>query len=286
MLKTKNLSKKYINLCRINKPEGILLTLFPCIAALIQANNGLPDLDRLFIFSIGAILMRSIGCTINDIFDRDFDIYVERTKNRPLASKEMNVKQAILFLIIQSVLCVPLLFFINRKSLILAVILLPLVISYPLCKRITYWPQLILGICFNWGILMASTDTNNCLTMTAFLMWFGAIFWQIGYDSIYAYSDIKDDIKIGINSTAILFSKSGKFYISIFYLLAILFWLMVGFTSKFNYFYYGSIILILFHFIWQIFSLDLNNTTKNIEIFKSNVHIGLLLIFANYLGIL
>ncbi|AWD32761.1 4-hydroxybenzoate solanesyltransferase [Candidatus Kinetoplastibacterium sorsogonicusi] len=281
---------KYIQLCRLDNPIGIWLALLPCIASLIQASDGIPNLNRLFIFSLGAIMLRSIGCTINDIFDRNFDCNVERTKNRPIANSTISVINAIYFLILQCIFCIPLIFFINKNCLLLSILLIPLIIFYPLCKRITYWPQLILGICFNFGILMAWIDTRNNLSLSAIFMWLGSIFWQIGYDTIYAYSDIKDDLKIGIKSTAILFKESGKKYISIFYILTIIMWTINGILLSYNRLYFLGILIISIHFIWQVFSFNINLTFnddkyKNIKIFRSNLLIGVIVTIVSYLGL-
>ena len=150
----------YARLARLDRPVGTWLTLLPCIAALFQAAGGFPDIARLFIFCLGALLMRSVGCTINDIWDRDFDKHVERTRYRPLTSGEVTLKKAVIFLFAQFALAAVLLFFINSYSRWMAVALVPLVIIYPLCKRYTHWPQTVLGAAFNWGMLMA------CLTPT------------------------------------------------------------------------------------------------------------------------
>src|SRR5690606_8608995 len=139
------------------------LTLLPCLAALVQAADGLPTLWRLVIFSLGALLMRGVGCTFNDIFDRDFDHRVERTRFRPLTSGQITLRRAILFAIAQLLVCALLLFAINPYSRWLALAVVPLAVIYPLCKRFTYWPQVVLGIAFNWGMLMAWTDTRDVL---------------------------------------------------------------------------------------------------------------------------
>ena len=207
----------YARLARLDRPVGTWLTLLPCIAALFQAAGGFPDIARLFIFCLGALLMRSVGCTINDIWDRDFDKHVERTRYRPLTSGEVTLKKAVIFLFAQFALAAVLLFFINSYSRWMAVALVPLVIIYPQCKRYTHWPQTVLCAAFNCGMLMAWSDTNNTIPLAAWAMWAGAVTWQIAYDTMYAYTDIKDDLKLGLKSTAIRFGDNGIYWLSGFY---------------------------------------------------------------------
>ena len=180
--------RPYARLCRLDRPIGTWLTLLPCLAALVQAADGLPTLARLIIFSMGALLMRGVGCTVNDMCDRDFDQHVERTRFRPLTSGQLGMRHAVVFLLAQLAVCALLLFLINPMSRWLAVALVPLVFLYPLCKRFTYWPQAVLGVAFNWGMLMAWSDTRDVVPLAAIAMWLGAVLWQIGYDTIYALS--------------------------------------------------------------------------------------------------
>lgn len=188
----------YTRLARLDRPVGIWLTLFPCWAALIQASHGLPDLRQLAIFSLGALLMRSAGSTVNDIADRKFDGHVERTRFRPLASGEIVTLQALIFLTVELALAASLLFFLTPYTRLIAICVLPLVFVYPLCKRFTHWPQAVLGAAFNWGMLMAWAEAAGHIPVGAVLMWAGAITWQIGYDTtIYAYVDLKDDTRLG-----------------------------------------------------------------------------------------
>ncbi len=274
----------YFSLSRLDKPIGIWLALLPCIHSLIKSGNSpILNFKRIFIFSLGTILMRSIGCTINDISDRKFDQYVSRTRNRPLANKKLKKKQAIIFLVIQLFLCSSFLFFINEKTRFLALILLPIVFIYPLCKRFTYWPQVVLGICFNWGMLMAWTDTKNFIPFHAILSWLGAVFWQIGYDTIYAYVDLEDDKKLEIFSTALLFQEQGKYWISFFYSITILLWIFEGLMARYNLTHYIILVIIASHFIYQILTFDTKNSFKNFVLFRSNIWIGFFLVISAFL---
>ncbi|WP_159991543.1 4-hydroxybenzoate octaprenyltransferase [Pelistega ratti] len=276
----------YARLARLDRPVGTWLTLLPCIAALIQAAHGIPDFWRLLVFSLGALLMRSAGSTINDIWDRDFDKHVERTRFRPLTSGQVTLKQAVIFLFIQLGAAALLLFFINSYSRWLAVILVPLVIIYPLCKRFTYWPQAVLGAAFNWGMLMAWTDTANTLPCGAVYMWLGALTWQIGYDTLYAYTDIKDDERLGLRSTARRFGNKGIYWLSGFYAVSILFWVLAGITLSMHWLYYVAMVLVAIHLFWQLKSFDLQRPEKSHALFKANIYTGLLLVIATLLGVL
>lgn len=274
----------YARLCRLDRPVGTWLTLLPCVAALVQAAFGLPDLFRLFIFSLGALLMRGVGCTINDIFDRDFDKKVERTRFRPLTSGRLSLKNAVFFLLGQLAVCAVLLLAVNEYSRWLAVLLVPIVIVYPLCKRFTYWPQVVLGIGFNWGMLMAWSDTQNTVPLAAIAMWVGAVLWQVGYDSIYAYVDVRDDKRLGLHSTAMRFAQNGKRWIGGFYAAALILWVYSGIGMQLAWGYYLVLAAIAAHFIWQMRVFDLARPDRNFMLFRSNMWVGVLAVIAAVAG--
>lgn len=274
----------YARLCRLDRPVGTWLTLLPCVAALVQAADGWPDFFRLFIFSLGALLMRGVGCTINDIFDRDFDKKVERTRFRPLTSGQLSLKNAVFFLLGQLAVCAMLLLAVNEYSRWLAVLLVPIVIVYPLCKRFTYWPQVVLGIGFNWGMLMAWSDTQNTVPLAAIAMWVGAVLWQVGYDSIYAYVDVRDDKRLGLHSTAMRFAQNGKRWISGFYAAALILWVYSGIGMQLAWGYYLVLAAIAAHFIWQMRVFDLARPDRNFMLFRSNMWIGVLAVIATVAG--
>lgn len=274
----------YARLCRLDRPVGTWLTLLPCWAALVQAAFGLPDLFRLFIFSLGALLMRGVGCTINDIFDRDFDKKVERTRFRPLTSGQLSLKNALIFLLAQLAVCALLLLAVNEYSRWLAVLLVPIVIVYPLCKRFTYWPQIVLGIGFNWGMLMAWSDTQNAVPPAAVAMWVGAVLWQVGYDSIYAYVDVRDDKMLGLHSTAMRFAQNGKQWISGFYAAALVLWACGGIGMRLAWGYYFVLMAIAAHFIWQMRVFDVARPDHNFMLFRSNMWVGVLMVAAAMAG--
>lgn len=162
--------------------------------------------------------------------------------------------------------------------------LLPLVFIYPFCKRFTYWPQVILGAAFNWGMLISWTEIQGKISLSAFLMWFGAIAWQIGYDTVYAYIDYKDDKQIGIKSTALLFGENGKLYIGFFYTISVVSWLIFGWLESMSKYYTTGILAITIHMAWQISNISTSTPKNNFNVFTSNVHIGIALAFSSYLG--
>lgn len=276
----------YARLCRLDRPVGTWLTLLPCLAALVQAAGGWPSLWRLLIFSLGALLMRGIGCSFNDIFDRDFDHQVERTRFRPLTSGQLSLTQALWFTFAQLVVAALLLLAINSYSRWLALALIPLVVIYPLCKRFTYWPQAVLGLAFNWGMLMAWSDTQNMVPLAAVAMWLGAVTWQIGYDAIYGYIDKEDDLRLGLKSAAIRFGDQGKQWIGGFYLATMILWLWAGYALGLGWGYFFVMALIGVHFVWQIGRFDPQRPEFGLGLFRANMTVGVLLVLAALAGTL
>lgn len=216
----------YAYLARIDRPIGIWLLLLPALWSIALSTGGLSDINTqtvkiIALFIIGAILMRSAGCIINDLWDRDLDKQVERTRTRPLAAGDVTPKQATIFLCI--LLCAGLIILLqlNRTTIILGVLSLPLVAIYPLMKRITHYPQFILGMVFSFGALMGWTAVTGTLETPAILLYIAAITWTIGYDTIYAHQDIEDDALIGIKSTAILWQERSKMIVGFLYIITI-----------------------------------------------------------------
>ncbi len=209
----------YFELIRFNKPIGYMLLVWPCWFALALLDK---DIDTLltwfFIFFVGSFLMRSAGCIINDLVDINLDLKVKRTKTRPLPSKKVSMIEALLILIILLILSLYILTGFNWPSIISGLIVFPLIIIYPFMKRITYWPQLFLGIIFNWGIIIVSMQFYEKITLNFSILYIGAIFWTIAYDTIYAYQDKTDDLKSGIKSTAIYFGQKGQIFVFLCYL--------------------------------------------------------------------
>ncbi|MDA9063139.1 4-hydroxybenzoate octaprenyltransferase, partial [Candidatus Pelagibacter sp.] len=202
----------FIELTRLKKPIGYMLLFWPCAWGLTLAYNFSSNLNNyffyLFLFFLGSVLMRSAGCIVNDISDKEFDKKVERTKDRPIASNKVSVKLAIFYTIILCLLAFLVLINFNNLTIFLALCSMPLAFTYPLMKRFTYWPQLFLGITFNYGLVLGWTSIVGEISIAPILLYIGAIFWTLGYDTIYGFQDIKDDEIIGVKSTSIKFKKN------------------------------------------------------------------------------
>ena len=279
----------FIELTRLKKPIGYMLLFWPCIWGLVigyDFEKGLNDfLKFALLFLMGAILMRSAGCIVNDIVDKDFDKVVQRTKKRPIAAGNVSVKLAILYAIILCSLAFLVLIQFNFFTIILALLSMPLAFTYPLMKRFTYWPQLFLGITFNYGLLLGWSSTNTEISIIPLFFYIGAIFWTLGYDTIYGFQDIKDDEIIGVKSTSIKFKNNPKFFISFCYLIFSLCLIVTGYMMNFNSIFYIFLIFTLLHlFIFQIKRLDINSTKKCLDIFKSNNFVGMLVFVSLIFG--
>lgn len=276
--------RPYARLARIDRPVGIWLTLFPCVVALIQASDGIPSLHVLAVFCLGAVLMRSAGSTINDIADRKFDAHVERTRFRPLASGAIDVRRAAIFLGIELALAASLLLFLSPLTRLVAIGVVPLVFAYPFCKRVTYWPQAVLGAAFNWGMLMAWSQVTGHIPAGAVLMWLGAACWQIGYDTIYGYVDASDDARLGLRSTALLFADRGRLMIGLFYGLTVVAWLIGGWLVGMSWPYQAGVAVIAAHLAWQVRRFNPRRPALNFRMFLANVATGVMLALAALAG--
>ena len=277
----------FIELTRLKKPIGFMLLFWPCIWGLTLVYDFNSSLNNYFFFNLlflaGSILMRSAGCIINDIVDKNFDKKVERTKDRPIASGKVSVKLALIYSIMLCGLAFLILINFNKFTIYLALISMPLAFTYPLMKRITYWPQLFLGITFNYGLILAWISIANEISSVPIIFYFGAIFWTLGYDTVYGYQDIKDDEIIGLKSTSIKFKGSAKKFLITCYAFLIIFFLIGGYYMKFNYVYYFLMLIPFFHlFIYQIKNFKSQDPSRCLDIFKSNNIFGLIL-FLNIL---
>ena len=277
----------FIELTRLKKPIGYMLLFWPCLWGLTIAYDFTGELlnfyKYLIFFLAGAILMRSAGCIVNDISDRNFDKKIERTKFRPLASGKISIKLALLYASTLCLLALLILINFNFFTIVLAICSIPLAFTYPLMKRFTYWPQLYLGITFNYGIKLGWTSINPEIDIKPLVFYFGAIFWTLGYDTIYGFQDIKDDEIIGVKSTSILFKNNSKMFLNIVFFLFVFFYLTMGFLMKLNLaFFILSIIPISNLFLYQIKKFDPLNPDICLSTFKSNNLFGLI-IFANLL---
>ncbi len=284
----------YAQLARWDRPIGWQLLLWPCLwsAALVaseQAKAGdtlssvLPNPLHLVLFTIGAIAMRGAGCTWNDLIDTKIDAQVERTRSRPLPSGQVSRKQAFIFLAVQTLIGLLVLLTFNRFTIILGISSLAIVAIYPFMKRITSWPQAVLGLAFSWGALMGWAADKGGLDVPAILLYIGTIFWVIGYDTIYAHQDKEDDALVGVRSTARLFGKHTKKAITWLYGLALLFMTGAFATAEVPMPALAGLLAAGAHMYRQTQSLDIDNPDQCLALFKSNSMVGLL-IFLGLIG--
>ena len=271
----------FIELTRLNKPIGYMLLFWPCVWGLTLVYDFNSEINTYFkyliFFLLGSILMRSAGCIINDITDKKFDQKVERTKNRPIASEKISIKLALLYALVLCFCAFLILINFNLFTIVLALASMPFAFSYPLMKRFTYWPQLFLGITFNYGLVLAWISINNSISLTPILFYIGAIFWTLGYDTIYGYQDIKDDEIIGIKSTSIKFKNNPKTFLTLCYSFLLISLILIGVLMNFNNIFYLFLIIPFCHlFFYQINFLNINKPEDCLKIFKSNNVLGLI----------
>ena len=273
--------KLFIDLIRLKKPIGFMLLFWPCAWGLTIAydfSNGFKNyFFYLILFFLGAILMRSAGCIVNDILDKEFDKKVERTKNRPITSNKISIGLGIFYSATLCFLALLVLLNFNKITIILALGSMPLAFTYPLMKRFTYWPQLFLGITFNYGLILGWTAIHSEINIMPILFYFGAIFWTLGYDTIYGYQDLIDDEIIGLKSTSIKFKNNPIKFLIICYTVFLFTILMIGLLMDLNkIFYLIYLIIFLQIFYFQIKKLNIENKLICLKIFKSNNFLGLL----------
>ena len=279
----------FIELIRLKKPIGFMLLFWPCAWGLTLAYNFSNNFKNYFfyliLFFLGAVLMRSAGCIVNDILDKEFDKKVDRTKNRPIASNNISVRLGILYSIVLCFLALLILLNFNMLTIILALGSMPLAFTYPLMKRFTYWPQLFLGITFNYGLILGWTAVTDEINFLPVLFYLGAIFWTLGYDTIYGYQDIKDDEIIGLKSTSIKFKKNPNKFLTICYSIFLFIILMIGSLMDLNrLFYFIYIIIFLQMIYYQIKKLDVENKFNCLKTFKSNNFLGFLVYLSLIVG--
>jgi len=281
--------KLFIELTRIKKPIGYMLLFWPCAWGLSIAYDFNEELTTyilyILLFLSGAILMRSAGCIVNDIFDKNFDKKVFRTKNRPIASKKISVKKGIFYSLFLCLLAFIILIQFNYFTIMLALGSMPLAFTYPLMKRYTYWPQLFLGITFNYGLILGWTAITGELNLIPLVFYVGAVFWTLGYDTIYGFQDIEDDEIIGLKSTSIKFKQIPGLFLTISYLIFFISLIIVGTLLKLNsiFFFISTIIGFQLYFS-QIKKLNIKSSKNCLLIFKSNNYIGFLVFLSLVLG--
>ena len=273
----------FIEITRLKKPIGYMLLFWPCSWGLTLAYDFKGSLNDYFfyliLFFLGSLLMRSAGCIVNDILDKEFDKRVERTKDRPLALGKISLKVALFYALILCFVAFIVLINFNLFTIILALGSMPLAFTYPLMKRYTYWPQLFLGITFNYGLILGWTSFTEQISLIPLIFYLGAIFWTLGYDTIYGYQDIKDDEIIGLKSTSIKFKKNPKIFLFICYLVFILSFIVGGYLLNFSFMYFLFLVLPIIHlFGFQIRSFNSEYPEKCLNIFKSNNFFGFIVL--------
>jgi 4-hydroxybenzoate polyprenyltransferase len=273
--------RPYLRLARLDRPIGSWLLLIPCwwSVALAAIHAGAQvNLWHGALFFVGAFAMRGAGCTWNDIVDRDLDARVERTRSRPIPSGQVSVRAAAAFLILQALVGLAVLLQFNLFTIATGFASLAVVVVYPFMKRITYWPQIVLGLAFSWGALMGWPATFARLDLPAFLLYAGSICWVIGYDTVYAHQDREDDALVGIKSTALLFGARTKPMLALFYSLAVVLIALAGWSAGAGFVFAIGALAFAAHLAWQIGRLDVDDPLLCLSVFKSNRDAGLILL--------
>jgi 4-hydroxybenzoate polyprenyltransferase len=271
--------KIFIKLTRLNKPIGFMLLFWPCVSGLSLgyyfSSETILYLKYIILFFLGSVLMRSAGCIFNDIIDRDLDKKVERTKQRPIPSGEISISKSIIYIIVLCFLSLLILLQFNKLTIILGIGSMLFAFSYPFMKRITYWPQLFLGLTFNWGIIMGWTSITNNLSIEPFVLYLAAIFWTLGYDTIYGLQDIHDDEIIGVKSTSIKFKNNVKVFVATCYCLCVLFILIMFFMMQIEKYILPISIMFISTLAFQIKFFTASKPSSCLTAFKINNLTGL-----------
>jgi len=273
-------SRPYLRLARLDRPIGWWLLLLPCwwsAALAADATRAWPDPLLLLLFLIGAIAMRGAGCTWNDLVDRDLDARVERTRSRPIPSGQVSVAGAWAFLVLQALVGLAVLLTFNRFAIMVGIASLATVVIYPFMKRVTYWPQIFLGLAFSWGALMGWAAVFGRLDWPAIVLYLGAIAWVIGYDTIYAHQDREDDALVGIKSTALLFGERTRPMLAIFFAAAVALIGVAGYGAGVGIAFWLGLAAFGGHLAWQVERIDVNDPALCLKLFRANRDAGLIL---------
>ena len=278
--------KIFIDLARLNKPIGFMLLFWPCSWGLAYAYLDNQNINLftyyLILFFLGAVLMRSAECIFNDIVDRDFDKKVTRTKTRPIAAGKITVWHSLIYILILCLIAFTILMQFNIFTIILGMSSMLLAFSYPFMKRITYWPQLFLGITFNWGIVMGWTAINSSISQEILILYASAIFWTLGYDTIYGAQDMSDDEIIGLKSTSIKFKKNIRLFVSVSYLISVTLILFLFKDDLGNNIFTLFLAMFIMSLCYQLFKFKRNKSQTYLNLFKLNNYSGLLLFVGIY----
>ena len=266
--------RPYARLARLDRPIGTWLLLFPGWWGIALAAGHWPDLRLVALFALGAVVMRGAGCTLNDIVDRDYDARVARTRLRPLPSGEVSVRQAVAFMLGQVAIGAAVLLSLNRTSILLGLAVLLLIGSYPFMKRITYWPQLFLGLNFNWGALIGWTAVTGVLGWPSLLLYLGGVCWTLGYDTIYAHQDKEDDLRIGVKSSALALGAKTRPWLFAFYAAAVALWAAAGWRAGIGAALWLGLLPAAGQLAWQAARVDIDNPADCLAKFRSNRFVG------------
>jgi len=270
--------KLYLLLMRLDRPIGIYLLLWPTLWALWIAAEGFPDLKTLVVFVLGAVVMRSAGCAVNDFADRDIDAHVERTKDRPLASGKLSAKEALVLFGMMGLVAFVLVLQLNTTTILLSIVAIILAASYPFMKRIHSLPQVHLGIAFAWAVPMAySSVTGHLPTLAGWLIFIATILWTVAYDTMYALTDKPDDLKIGVKSTAILFGEHNRIIIAVFQALMLITMVAIGVLSQLGSAYYIALLIAAVFMVYQQYLLSQSETKNGLRAFLNNNWLGMVI---------
>ena len=270
--------RPYLRLARMDRPIGTWLLLFPCwwsvTLAEVSVGNPYPDPWMLLLFAVGALVMRGAGCAYNDYVDRDYDARVARTASRPIPSGQVTSEAALAFVVALSLIGFLVLIWFNLFTILLGVTSLALVAIYPFMKRLTYWPQVVLGLAFNWGALMGWAAVRGSLDWAPVLLYAGSVLWTIGYDTIYAHQDTEDDLMLGLKSTALTFGSDTPFWVGSFYVGALLLWIAAGFLAGTHLVFFFGVALVGLQMAWQVSTLDIEDSENCLRRFRANRDVG------------
>lgn len=270
---------------RLDRPYGAWLLLAPCLWSIAMAANGTwPDPKMIVLFTLGAFIMRGAGCVMNDIADRDFDGMVARTANRPLPSGDVTLVQAIVFMSLLSLVGLLILVQFNRFAIAIGILSLATVAVYPYMKRFTYWPQIFLGLSFNWGALLGWAAVRGDLTWAPVVLYVAGIFWTLGYDTVYAHMDKEDDVLVGIKSTALKLGGATPKWLAFFYTMSIGLIAVAGWLAGLNWTFYPALLPAAAHATWLVASVDIDDPQNCLARFKQGRTFGLLVFFAFVIG--
>jgi 4-hydroxybenzoate polyprenyltransferase len=277
-------AEPYARLARLDRAIGTWLLLFTAWWGIALAGPRWPDPLLMLLFALGAVVMRGAGCTLNDIADRDYDGQVARTRFRPIPSGRVSVMQAAIFMAAQLAIGAAILLSLNRMSIVLGIAVLALIATYPFMKRITYWPQLFLGLNFNWGALLGWTAVIGSLGWPPLLLYLGGICWTLGYDTIYAHQDKEDDARIGVKSSALALGDKTRRFLFGFYGVAVAFWVAAGIAADLNPVFLAGAAIAAAQLAWQAASVDTGDPIDCLKKFRSNRIVGWLILAGIVVG--